>query len=69
MLYHRLLIFAKGIGIHWTALILTSKTAFIYDSFARDPKTILPRPRQPLKKIIKFSYEARAKVYVCYLWS
>ena len=31
----------KGPGLHWIALILTPKTAYIYDSFSRDPKKLL----------------------------
>ena len=30
----------SGKGIRWTALILTAKTAYMYDSFARDPKNL-----------------------------
>ena len=40
---------ASGKGIHWTSLILTAKTAYIYDSFARDPKKILPHLLQHLR--------------------
>ena len=39
----------SGKGIHWVALILTAKTAYIYDSFARDPKKLLPHLIQHLK--------------------
>ena len=39
----------SGKGIHWIALILTAKTAIIYDSFARDPKKLLPHLIQHLK--------------------
>lgn len=31
-----------GPGIHWISLVLTPKTAYIYDSFARDPKKLVP---------------------------
>ena len=31
---------STGPGEHWTSLIVTSKTAYIYDSFARDSKKI-----------------------------
>jgi hypothetical protein len=41
---------ASGKGIHWIALILTAKTAYIYDSFARDPKKLLPHLLQHLTK-------------------
>jgi hypothetical protein len=40
---------ASGPGLHWTALILTSKIAYIYDSFSRDPKKLLPHLLQHLK--------------------
>jgi hypothetical protein len=30
-----------GPGIHWISLVLTPKTAFIYDSFARSSKSIV----------------------------
>ena len=39
----------KGPGLHWIALILTPKTAYIYDSFSRDPKKLLPHLIQHLK--------------------
>ena len=39
----------KGKGIHWVALILTPKIAYIYDSFSRDPKKLLPHLLQHLK--------------------
>ena len=32
---------STGPGEHWTSLIVTSKTAYIYDSFARDSKKLL----------------------------
>jgi hypothetical protein len=32
---------SSGPGIHWVGLILTQKTAYIYDSFARDSKKLL----------------------------
>jgi len=32
----------KGKGIHWIALYLTSKTAYIYDSFGRSPNKLIP---------------------------
>ena len=38
----------KGPGLHWVALILTAKTAYIYDSFSRDPKKLLPHLLQHL---------------------
>ena len=38
----------KGPGLHWIALILTAKTAIIYDSFSRDPKKLLPHLLQHL---------------------
>ena len=30
-----------GKGIHWVAMILTAKTAYLYDSYARNPQKIL----------------------------
>ena len=39
----------SGKGIHWVSLILTAKTAYIYDSFSRDPKKLLPHLIQHLK--------------------
>ena len=38
----------SGKGIHWVALILTAKTAYVYDSFGRDPKKLLPHLIQHL---------------------
>ena len=38
----------SGKGIHWISLILTAKTAYIYDSFARDLKKLLPHLLQHL---------------------
>lgn len=32
----------KGPGIHWISLVLTPKTAYVFDSFARDPKKLVP---------------------------
>ena len=40
----------SGKGIHWVSLILTAKTAYIYDSFGRDPKKLLPHLIQHLAK-------------------
>jgi hypothetical protein len=31
-----------GPGIHWIAVVLTNKTAYFYDSFARTPKQLVP---------------------------
>ncbi len=39
----------KNAGIHWVSLILTAKTAYVYDSFGRDPKKLLPHLLQHLK--------------------
>ena len=39
----------SGKGIHWVSLILTPKTAYVYDSFARDLKKLLPHLIQHLK--------------------
>ena len=39
----------SGKGIHWVSLILTPKTAYVYDSFSRDPKKLLPHLIQHLK--------------------
>ena len=32
----------KGPGVHWISLVLTPKTAYVFDSFARDPKKLVP---------------------------
>jgi len=39
-----------GPGIHWISLIITPKTAYIYDSFARDPKKLVPHLVKRLTK-------------------
>lgn len=41
---------AKGPGIHWVSLVLSPKTAHIYDSFGRDPKTLVPHLTKRLTK-------------------
>ena len=41
---------ASGPGLHWIALIITPKIAYIYDSFSRDPKKLLPHLLQHLSK-------------------
>jgi hypothetical protein len=41
---------AKGPGIHWISLYLTPKTSYIYDSFGRDPKTLVPHLTKRLTK-------------------
>ena len=41
---------ASGKGIHWISLIITPKIAYIYDSFSRDPKKLLPHLLQHLAK-------------------
>jgi hypothetical protein len=33
---------ASGPGVHWVSLVLTKKTAYIYDSFGRDPEKTIP---------------------------
>ena len=33
---------ASGPGTHWVSLVLTKKTAYVYDSFSRDPDKIIP---------------------------
>jgi hypothetical protein len=33
---------SSGSGIHWIGLICTKKTAYIYDSFARNPSKLVP---------------------------
>jgi len=33
---------ASGPGTHWQGLVLTKKTAFIFDSFSRDPEKTIP---------------------------
>jgi hypothetical protein len=40
----------SGPGIHWLGLFVTKKTAYIYDSFARDPEKIVPILTRRLKK-------------------
>jgi hypothetical protein len=42
-----------GPGIHWIALVLTKKTAYIYDSFARSPTVI----NSLTKKLIKHGFK------------
>ncbi len=39
----------KGPGIHWIALVLTKKTAFIFDSFARNPTKLVSYLTKRLK--------------------
>ena len=41
---------ASGPGLHWVSLIITPKIAYIYDSFSRDPKKLLPHLLQHLTK-------------------
>ena len=60
----------SGKGIHWISLILTAKTAYIYDSFSRDPKKILPHLLQHLKnyKIVssdRKDVEQKGKSAIC----
>ena len=60
----------SGKGIHWVSLILTAKTAYIYDSFSRDPKKILPHLLQHLKnyKIVssdRKDVEQKGKSSIC----
>jgi len=33
---------ASGPGVHWQGLVLTKKTAFIFDSFSRSPEKTIP---------------------------
>ena len=33
---------ASGPGVHWVSLVLTKKTAYIYDSFGRSPEKTIP---------------------------
>jgi len=40
----------NGPGIHWIGLILTNKSAYLYDSFVRDPKVIVPHLVKRLSK-------------------
>jgi hypothetical protein len=44
----------SGFGIHWVSLVITPKMAYIYDSFARDNKTLLKHLTKRLshKKIV-----------------
>ena len=39
----------KGPGVHWIALVLTKKTAFIFDSFARNPTKLVSYLTRRLK--------------------
>ena len=60
----------SGKGFHWISLILTAKTAYIYDSFSRDPKKILPHLLQHLKnyKIVssdRKDVEQKGKSSIC----
>ena len=32
----------EGSGIHWCGLVIGTKNCYFYDSFCRDPKTIVP---------------------------
>jgi len=41
---------AKGPGEHWISLVVTPKTAYVFDSFARDPKTLVPHLTKRLTK-------------------
>lgn len=40
----------NGPGEHWIGLILTNKSAYLYDSFCRDPKVIVPHLVKRLSK-------------------
>ena len=40
----------QGPGIHWISLVLTPKTAYVFDSFSRDPKTLVPHLTKRLTK-------------------
>jgi hypothetical protein len=51
---------ASGDGIHWCGLILTAKTAYVYDSFARDPDKILPILTKRLR-LAKYKIQADRK--------
>jgi hypothetical protein len=39
-----------GPGEHWISLVLTPKTAYVFDSFGRDPKTLVPHLTKRLTK-------------------
>jgi hypothetical protein len=41
---------AKGPGEHWIGLVVSPKTAYIYDSFSRDPQTLVPHLTKRLTK-------------------
>jgi hypothetical protein len=41
---------ASGKGEHWISLYITPKTAYIFDSFARDPEKIVPILMKRIKK-------------------
>ena len=50
-----------GPGIHWISLFLTKKTAFFYDSFARDIKKLVPHLIKRLKGFKIVSSDRRDK--------
>ena len=41
---------AKGPGEHWISLVVSPKTAYIYDSFGREPQTLVPHLTKRLTK-------------------
>ena len=41
---------AKGPGEHWIGLVLTPKTAYVFDSFSRDPQKLVPYLTKRLTK-------------------
>lgn len=40
-----------GKGIHWVALYITPKTCYIYDSYGRNSRTLLPHLLKKLKNL------------------
>ena len=54
---------STGPGIHWVAVVITPKSAFVYDSFARDPKKLLSHfsKRLSSKKIRIISSDRKDK--------
>jgi hypothetical protein len=51
---------SSGDGIHWCGLVLTAKTAYFYDTFARDPDKILAILTKRLR-LAKYKIQADRK--------
>ena len=53
---------ASGPGIHWLGLYTTGKTAYIYDSFARDPDKTIPILMKRLRRAkYKIKFDTKDK--------